>query len=323
MQNKRLGTIMSTLIRNISIIGGQRDTDMVDIRIIAHQLIEYMETALEDEDLHGFGSNSTVVYYDLSTGVNREFIIIGWIFKSLSADLYLIKRLDIEKNLPKVLKEIRSSINKMNEHIDADPINIAPFWEVYFEIKNIIRNSIFTEKERKALKIHPEFSKEISIELINFLDKNRRLLLNKSNKLIPGILNENYRTSHMYGGKEALVFSLVLLALDRYYDGFRYELELEESLDKKVLLYDTKMDKYIKSLCELRQKAVSGKIDDLYDCANAVLINLGLDCRSLFLRYGENPNEEEKTVNQKIDLPESAKKKISDAIAKSLDKELR
>jgi hypothetical protein len=296
-------------------------------RDMIHQQVGYLEAVVAQEDLKSISSNNAALLNDLSAVGNKDFMIIGWICRDLSNLLFMIKRNKTEKNLSKAFGEVGNVLKEINKIIDADPILIASFLDAYFEAANSLRVYLLTEAEKKEFQCSPEISKEFSreftIELIDFLDNNKDLLLNENNDLIDSISSELYRVSYVYGGNEALVLHLVFLALSDYCDYFRYELGFEKNLDKRELLYKTKLDKYIEQVYKLRQEMVSSKIENLYDNANLILVKLGVECRNYRLIYGDKPYEKEMPVGQRIELPESVKKKISGAIAKSLDKELK
>lgn len=297
---------------------------MENIKDILHQQIRFIIKSLEKGESDSLGNDTRTLFNNLSFGVYKDYMIIGWIFKSLYFDINLIKKFRGDTNFQMLFKEINFCLKEIDDYIDEEPIIISHYWDTYFNIKSIIRKSLYKEDDYKFLEIRPEFSKDYSMDLVDSLDKNRALLLKKGNDMINTIVNENYRVSHMFGGKDAYILHLVLIGLSQYYDYFKYEMELDEDNNKKKSISETSLNKYINLLSELRGKFLSNKFEDIYIDANLILINLGIDCRIQYLFYGENPYKEKVQMDsKKIDLPESVKNKLSEAIAKSLDKEFK
>lgn len=192
----------------------------------------------------------------------------------------------------------------------------ADLWQNYHRFTDLIRRVLVSDEEQQVYTENPDFTAHAFGWLVDYLSKERDMLLDSRNVLLKGILNDMGRLYNMYGGrlKETYVSCLVI-SLDRYFDYFRIHYgtssgELaEDPLKRLIFPY---IDKIV-------QVAESDK-EPNPELIGEIILGLTKSWRSSFLQYMElSP----RVSRRPIELPEDSKRKLSEALGKALEREAK
>ena len=254
---------------------------------------------------------------DLLVEDRKDSMIIGWMLKDLAGELNNIEEGEDEGKLVHATKSAKDHLEELGSMLVTKRTRASDLWERYFDIEKKIRKDLLSDLEDGEYNEAHEFSKKAAIMLIEHLNSNRDILLNKNNKLIYGAANELSRITNEHGGNEAHITYLVLTALSHYYRYLLYEELIEGDIENKER-FKSKIDEYIDKIYEMASMIRTGQIEDLYEHSNNILWQLGSEYRKYVINYLDIPH----IVKREIELPEKAKEKIGDIIAKSFEDEL-
>lgn len=176
--------------------------------------MEYFKT--KNFELVGIMGNR--IMSNLLIGEKKEFMALGYLIKEISDEFQFIKQEDPVRlngcmDAGKLfIQELLDSISMDGER---DPLKI---WEVYLRYKRKIVEFIPTDVELAVYEEIPEFTRMTTEVFMEFLDKNRPLLLENYNNLLVGILNEENRVINLHGFQERdLLFYILIKAFHEYY----------------------------------------------------------------------------------------------------------
>jgi hypothetical protein len=140
------------------------------------------------------------------------------------------------------------------------------------------------------------------------------MLYDSKNNFLKGLINEFQRVGLAYNYRviDTITFSC-LVALDRYFEYFVFQHTAENgTLDKEQV---KTLFPYID---KIKQVSSSSKVD--YKEVTHLLWQLIKSWREAFIHYTELPY---KTIQKPIELSKEDKKKLSDAVSKALQKEVK
>lgn len=249
-------------------------------------------------------------------GSVKDFALFGFFVKqmalnymnlkpSISESDFLDAKLVGEKYLDTLL-----SVNK--------DINISKSWADYHEFNIQIMQYSASDIDKKIKEIYeqnPNITENVRHWLIDFLIKDREILCDSKNNFIKGIINDFQRVGLSYGYqvKDTIIFSC-LIALDRYYEYFVFQNTAQNgAVDKEIV--KTTLFPYIDKI-----KQLSSSIEINYEEVTVLLWQLTKAWREYFIYYSELPY---KTTQRPIELSKESKKKLSEAVSKALQREVK
>ncbi len=201
-------------------------------------------------------------------------------------------------------------------HDFSETVGQDDLWQNYFNFADLMRHDLISDAERKAYSENQDFTAFTFSRLVDYLSKEREMLLDSRSVLLKGILNEIGRIYNVYGGRLREIYILCLIiALDRYFDYFRVRYgtpsgEVDgDALKGLVFPYIDKIIKATTSEKELNPELVG-----------EIMLNLVKDWRLFFIQYMElSP----RTSKRSIELPEESKRKLSEALGKALERQTK
>lgn len=196
--------------------------------------------------------------------------------------------------------------------------DIAKSWADYHDFNIQIMQYSASNIDKNIKEIYGDNSnitENVRHWLIDFLVHDRDILFDRNNNYIKGIINEFQRVglAYGYGVRDTIIFSC-LVALDRYYEYFVFKHTdgngiLDNEKVKTVLFPHIDKIKHFSSSSEVDYKEVTHLLWQLIKC-----------WRESFIYYTELPY---KTAPKPIELSKEAKKKLSEAVSKALQKEVK
>lgn len=191
--------------------------------------------------------------------------------------------------------------------------DINEFWEQYHRFYNRVRKHEQNEYEKKSYEENVEFTRFAFRWLIEKLSEDRNMLFNDKNQFVLGILNEMDRTIRVHGGELVDLYALLLVrALQLYCAYIEYFNKDERNEIVKKSLFP-----YIDDITKMLLK-------DLVDPKEVTLLlkHIILDWRLCYIHFMERPRFVP-IREEGIPITEETKRKISETVAKSLEKEVK
>ena len=192
----------------------------------------------------------------------------------------------------------------------------ADLWQNYHKFTDLIRHNLVSDEERQAYSDNPDFTAYAFGWLVDYLSKEREMLLDSRSALLKGILNEMGRIYNVFGGrpKETYV-SCLIITLDRYFDYFRIRYGTssgevgDDALKRLVFPY---IDKIVQ-VAAFEKEPNTGLVGE-------IMLSLTKSWRSFFIQYMElSP----RVSRRPIELPEESKRRLSEALGKALEREAK
>lgn len=250
----------------------------------------------------------------------KEFMLIGWILKEVSEELEAVKRFKDPSKLNNSTKIAKESLKQIETILSKKEYDTKKLWGIYFDWKKDIRDHILSKLEDKIYTKKPEFTRGISLVLIQHFLENKNLLLKQNAQLTKGILNDLARIINEHGATEAEYMTyIVFKAFDQYFD---YALYSEMSFDGKLNEENlkSKIDKYIDTIEKISKIYEAKELEDMYAESTALVYDLSIEMRKYVHSYFIIHTQ---VVERKLELPEEAKQKISETISKAFEKEVK
>lgn len=281
---------------------------------VISQDISAARKAFEEDDFVLMNILGNRIMSDALFGDERKLALPGFFLKHVAL-FYLSAKPRIATSLFSETKHIgREYIDSLSEF--SENSKEAALWESFHKFNNDIRGYAVTDIERAAYKEDPEITHAVLKWLVEYLNAKKELLINRNSALFKGILNEAERIFKVYGCRLTDTYFLsLLIALDRYFDYFQIQYgrptgEVDEQQVKEIIFpYIEKVAKLMSSEPEIKPETVG-----------SILWDLIKGWREFFMQYMELPRG---VVEQRIELPEESKKKLSEAIGKALEKEAK
>lgn len=274
--------------------------------------------ALEEEDFENMNIYSNRIMSNSIYGTERKLALPGFYLKDISFILGNIKA----KTPTSAFSTAKSLANEyaknLSEKTSQSEFKEEELWLQFHEFMvNIRKFSLDPIEEKAYTQPNTSFTHEAFQWLISHLDKRREILLHPKNLLLKGILNEMNRLYRNHGVELAETYSMGLMtALDRCNDyvrmSSRSENEFEERVKQEILPY---LDRIIPVLKER-------PLD--FENVNQLLWELVRKWRVYFIEFMERSHMVREAVYEPekgIELPEETRKKLTDAITKSLEGE--
>ena len=191
-------------------------------------------------------------------------------------------------------------------------------WADYHEFNIKIQQYSASDIDKSIKEIYgdnPNITENVRYWLIDFLVKDREMLYDRKNNFLKGLISEFQRVGLAYDYRviDTIIFSC-LVALDRYYEYFVFQ----HTDENGVLDTEKVKTTFFPYIDKVKQFSSSSELD--YKEATHLLWQLIKSWRESFIYYTELPY---KTVQKPIELSKEAKKKLSEAVSKALQKEVK
>jgi len=251
-------------------------------------------------------------------GDNRKLILPGFFLKDVSFIFGSLKIREKATAFSTAKSHGFKYIEELNKLITGS-LDEDQLWKSFHDFNRNIRKSVMNVFEETSYSENIEFTRKAFLWLLDYMDKERDVLFDSQNLFLKGILNEMDRIFRVHSGEliDTFVISLIR-ALDRYYDYFRRIYTIprkgvdEEKVKNEIFPFIDEIKKIY------TQKKSASEVDN-------ILWELVKGWREFFIQYMELPTVRlrfEKEVERGIELPSEVKKKLTESITKTLEKEI-
>lgn len=281
--------------------------------------------ALDEDNFRFVTIMGNRVTSNLLIGERKDLMVFGYLLREVGHEFEAIKRRD-EKRIGEC-KEIGIEFLKgLRSIIIKESILSKEIWELYYEYENNIIKYIPDKIELSVYTSAPEFTEKATSMLVKHLDTNKDILVRENNQLIQGLLNELTRVINVHGLKRRdIVFYLLLQALSGYYEYLLYsETKAYTATIENKEEFKNKIYPYVDKIVDLISNFDTNSIEEMYNKTNEILGELCSEWRKFFLNYLDiiktkivYPERREEII------PEEARKKIGETIAKALEEEAK
>ncbi|MBS7631644.1 hypothetical protein KEJ47_08800 [Candidatus Bathyarchaeota archaeon] len=281
------------------------------------QDIEAALRAFEREDFENLNIFANRIMADVVFSTEGKLALPGFFLKNI-AFVYGNLKTRAPATSFSTAKSIGSryldSLGKLVAKSDFDENRL---WQEYHEFSDKIRKFQMNEFEETSYKDNLDFTHHAIKWLIRYLDEKRDILFDPNNVFLKGLLNEMDRIFRVHGGELIDTYAISLVtALDGYYDYFRLAYKtpdagINQNKVKEIIF--PFVDKIVNILSseEINVSEVDG-----------VLWELIRGWREFFIHYMELRPRPGFVVERGIELPEEAKKRLTETITRALEKEV-
>ena len=249
----------------------------------------------------------------------KILMLVGWIVREISGNLTNIDRSGNESKFTNGIAISKDYLDKLIALVSKNSYTDIKLCELYVNYEKEIRIHILPESEDDIYTTKPEFTRKVNLYLIKYFMDNKKLLLQKNNHLVNGLINDMGRVINEHGAKEGdYITFLIFKAFDKYYDYALYSvLEFDTKIENKEQL-ESKLNPYIDKINELIPLLIEDKTEELYKHSGEIFIDLGIEFRKNFINFSDINIH---TLKKELELPLEAKEKISETIAKAFEEE--
>lgn len=249
-------------------------------------------------------------------GSSENFALLGFFVKQMALNYLSLKPRISESDFldaKLVGEEYLDTLLSSSEDID-----IVKSWADYHEFNIKIQQYSASDIDKSIKQIYgdnPNITENVRYWLIDFLVNDREMLYNSRNNFFKGLISEFQRVGLAYDYRviDTIIFSCIV-ALDRYYEYFVFQ----HTAESGVLDTEKVKTTFFPYIDKVRQFSSSSELD--YRGATHLLWQLIKSWRESFIYYTELPY---KTVQKPIELSREAKKKLSEAVSKALQREVK
>lgn len=251
---------------------------------------------------------------------SREAAISGFLAKQVALDGLAAQRTKESSRIhdtaaSQFLKQLRGSM--------PDSQDPGKKWKAYTDYANEARKALVDDVEREAYKQDEEFVAQCHSTLMSIFRNEWKILVDPKNAFTKGILNEAARLTRVHGAREReVLLQVTLKAFDAYYDYAALSSSLpDETYATEALV--SKVEPFVKRVLELfGQDGVQTGVPD-YKALDLLVGDLVFEWRKHFIYYMEQQMVMPGAERKRIELPEEARRKISDIISEALKREVK
>lgn len=256
----------------------------------------------------------------IETTKNKNLILIGWILREIAGELEKIKQTN-ETSEKEVSEHAKECLRTINEILQNKSYNRDGLWSAYFDWERSVLKYLLTDEERTIYTGKPEFTKEFTIFLFDYFLTNKELIYETNNELIVGVLSELTRVinKHSANDTEFLVY-LVFKVFYSYYEYAKFSSQdASGKLDKELV--KNKLKEYLLRIEEIRSLIYKTEVNALHNAAVSLIYDLTIEFRKNFINYNELHIQY--VQQQKIELPDDAKREISKLVANAFEEKAK
>src|SRR6267143_437481 len=282
---------------------------------IFKQDLKAIMNALGKDDFESLNIYANRIMSNAHIFKDSERMICGLLIKDLALTLYplAVQKSPKPKSTAKALAAgFLRKIYDQQENVSTENL-----WSEYHTFSNKVNDSLLKEHEESAYSgNNAEFTHAAVKILIKKLSQNKQKLCDPNCLLFKGILNEISRLYKVHGGELSDEFAYALItALDRCYEYivsiFGNTAGFEKEVDTRIM---PEIEKIL-SIMENVERQQGRWINEI----DSKLFELCSQWREYFLLYMEHGEPAKEKV---VRLPEESRKKLTEAIARSLEEEL-
>lgn len=284
---------------------------------IFQQDLRAVKDALEKEDFDNLNIFANRITGNSYIFADKPRMICGLILKDMALTLLPLAQSKKSKSVTTAKALAAGFFKKLSDHAKGE-INTLYLWEEYHSFSNSVKRNLMDEHEDVSYKGEDSaFTHEGVMFLLKLLKTRKDALHQPECLLFKGILNEISRLYKVHGGELSDEFAFFLItALDRCHE---YVLEIfghdETILGKEV---DGKIGPEVDNVLEIMNKVEESKGKWIPE-VDEELFKLGSMWREYFILYMEHGKQAKEMA---VRLPAESRKKLTEAIARSLEEEL-
>lgn len=292
---------------------------MVNILEVVRSDIEASIKSFKNDDFENMNIFANRSMANAIFGENKKLILPGFFMKELTAIFGTLEaRGGKEQTAFSTAKAMGVKyVNSLSKFLSEEDFKESELWLEFHRLNEELRKFLVIKYEEETYKENTGFTRHAFEWLIGYLENKKETLFNPRNLLLKGVLNEMDRVFRVHSGTllDTYVLSLVR-ALDRYYDYCRMAYRKidgtldEDRIKSQVFPYIEKIRNLFSSTTEPEASIVT---ETLWELVKA--------WREFFIEYMELPRPKIK-VERGIELPEEAKRKITESVTKTLEKEI-
>jgi hypothetical protein len=270
--------------------------------------------AFRDDDFGNVNVFANRIMSNAIFGENQKIFLPGFFLKDVAFTFGLLKARKTPMPFATAKAHGFSYVENLGKSLTS--LDEEQLWKDFHEFNDKIRKFEMTTWEEKSYSDNPKFTNESFRWLLSYLNSHKEILSDPRNFLLKGIINETVRIYRVHSATlNDTVLLCLMIALDRNYD---YMCKVWDRPDARII-DERKLKELI--LPSIDQIVAMGNKELKINEADALLWNLVKTWRELFIQFGEllPPGV---ALQKGIELPEDLKKKLTESITKTLEKEM-
>jgi len=282
----------------------------MDISRIIQEDLNAALSAFRDDDFRLMNIYANRIMSNAILGEDPMMMLPGFFLKEMSRIYGIIKA---KKGLAtfSTAKSLGETYVKSMRWPDGETKDV---WREYHDFYVRISDHQMDEHEKGSYTVNHEFTKHAFRFFIQKMSEDRTFLLNEHNRLVQGTLNELDRIFKVHKGDMSGLYTISLVRALQLYSNYMPYYDKEER--GKVI--ESSMFSYIDEIRNILQ----GESIDPRDIT-VLLSRILHDWRMCYVHFMEAPSIIPVPAERRVPIAEETKEKISDAVAKALEEEVR
>jgi len=245
----------------------------------------------------------------------KPVLLAGVFVKDVATELLLVSARAKTEPISTARATAKPFLDKIGSMALSGKFDDSAFWSMYEDFIEKVRRFAIVEVEEKSYSANRKFTAIVVEWLVRYLSENKKLLLDHRNQLFGGILNELGRIFRVHGAaKKELVVIVVLGYLEKLYAYVRFaSTKTDGTLEPDLV--QSEIYPFVEKLPQI----LKGEDVALTE-GTSLLVDLALKWRSYFIRYFELRFAQGVVPEQGNELPEETKKKITEAVTRTMEK---
>ena len=250
----------------------------------------------------------------LEENKQEPFLLAGFFVKDVATELMRIAAGGKVTTISTAKAAALPFLTEALEPLSTGSVDLETFWQTYEKYANRIRKYGNFDFEDKAYTENKAFTKEATNWLLKYLGREKQILFDSRNAILEGVLNEMGRVYRSHGADTRELVVLALLTyLQRTYAYIRFVFgKPDGSINEEKVR--SEIAPYVEFITST--PAEGHQLSE----ATKKLCKLILAWREYFIRYLELPQPSPVQTERGVELPEETRKKITEAITRSLEK---
>ncbi|MGD0643791.1 MAG: hypothetical protein ABSA75_02680 [Candidatus Bathyarchaeia archaeon] len=247
-------------------------------------------------------------------GQNSKIFLPGFFLKDVAFTFGILKARSSSMAFSTAKSHGFTFVDSLSKQLPT--IDEKELWDRFFSYSEKMRSFESTDWENKSYSVNIKFTSESFKWLLTYLQQNKSALLDPRNFLIKGMINEMGRVYKAHSAELKDFASLnLIIALDRDYD---YICRISNGPNLRSI-DEEEVKKFIFPTVDkiLSLSVQEFKIEDV----DLLLWDLVRKWREYFILYGELLSPAI-ALQKGIEIPEELKKKLSDSLTKTLEKQM-
>jgi hypothetical protein len=288
--------------------------------------LEDLKAAREAFDKDNFAFQNILANRLLSNALfllddQKRFLMAGFFAKDLAIELLLVSATGKTAAIASAKTASTTYFDKLHSLVlSAGEFDFEAFWKNYEECSERLRKFHITDVEDHSYTRNKLFTKRAVDWLLHYLQGQKELLVDSRNQLLEGILNEIARIYSVHSAELRELQALAVLDyLQKVYASIRQGFTNSDGTIEAAVVRSEihpMVDRVTSLFSGPWNEAALGEVNNL-------LLTLILRWREYFIRYGELRPPPGSAAEKGVELPEETKKRITEAITKSLERETR